>query len=143
MITFRLNYFLTATFLFFLEVLIALFAHDQIIRPYIGDLLVVILIYSCIKSFLDWPVAHTAWSVLIFAYLIESLQYFNFLSYLGLEHSEGANIILGNSFSWMDILAYTLGIFILIRTEHFLLKQKTLKKTSITIHLNKQGCHFS
>ncbi|MFT5385169.1 MAG: hypothetical protein ACI81W_002574, partial [Saprospiraceae bacterium] len=37
-------------FLFLIEVGIAVFIQDRIIRPYIGDLLVVILIYCFIRS---------------------------------------------------------------------------------------------
>jgi len=54
--TFNTKYFLLAFALFFVEVYIALYVHDDIIRPYIGDVLVVILIetvakYSFKKSF--------------------------------------------------------------------------------------------
>jgi hypothetical protein len=135
MITFRLKYFFPATFLFLVEVLIALFVHDRIVRPYVGDVLVVILIYCVVKSFLDCPVLYAAWSVLIFAYLVETLQYFNVLVYLGLAHSKSANIIVGNSFSWMDILAYTLGISIVLGTERFLFKHKTFRKTSVPLFI--------
>lgn len=53
----RLNktYLILTIFLFVIEVLIALFVHDNFIRPYVGDVLVVILIYCFVKSFLDLP----------------------------------------------------------------------------------------
>ena len=52
MLTFNLKYFLFALALFMIEVLIALFVHDSFIRPYLGDFLVVILIYCAVRTFI-------------------------------------------------------------------------------------------
>jgi len=51
-----------------------------------------------------------AWSVLIFAYAVEIAQYFNIVGLLGLSGNRSAEIIIGTSFSWEDMLAYTLGV---------------------------------
>lgn len=117
MLNFNLNYFILTVVLFITEVLIAIFVHDSIIRPYVGDLLVVILLYSAVRSFLSSSVFITAISVLIFSYVIECLQYFQIVQRLGLESSQIANIIIGNYFAWMDILAYTLGILLVLMAE--------------------------
>ncbi|HXH99737.1 MAG TPA: DUF2809 domain-containing protein [Sphingobacteriaceae bacterium] len=117
MLTFKLNYFVLTLVLFITEVIIALLAHDDIIRPYIGDLLVVILLYCFVKSFLNLPVKTTAISVLFFSYLIEILQYFTIVKHLGLGSSNIANLIIGNYFTWVDILAYTLGILMVFGIE--------------------------
>ena len=114
MFKFQLKYFILAAILFLVEVLIALFVHDNFIRPFVGDVLVVILIYCFIKSFLNSPVVITAIAVLLFAYLIEVLQYFKIVNILGLQNSNLARIIIGTSFEWTDILAYTLGIGLVI-----------------------------
>ena len=100
-----------------LEILIALFAHDSIVRPYMGDLLVVILIYCFVKSFVNTPVFLTAVSVLLFSYTIEILQYFKIINLLGLQHSGIARVIIGTSFEWIDLLAYTAGITIVLFVE--------------------------
>lgn len=116
MFSFNKHYFGLTLLLFVTEVLIALYAHDQIIRPYAGDLLIVIFLYCLVKTFLNAPVRAVAISVLLFSYLLEVSQYFNLIHHLGLEDSKIAPLILGNSFSWIDMLAYTLGtavIFIL------------------------------
>ena len=44
-------YFFAALLLFLVELVIALYVKDNFVRPYLGDLLVVILIYCCLKSF--------------------------------------------------------------------------------------------
>lgn len=121
-------YFISALLLFVTEVLIALFVHDQFIRPYIGDFLVVILIYCFVKSFLNTPVVPTAVGVLLFAYTVELLQYFRIVEVLGLQHSRAARIIIGSSFEWQDLLAYTLGILVVVLVEK---SNKPFQKSSL------------
>lgn len=106
MLRFNKTYFLLTIILFCIEVIIALFVHDNFIRPYFGDVLVVILIYCFIQTFFNWSKTKTAIYVLIFAFLIETLQYFNFISFLGLENNRLAKTVIGNSFSFHDLLAY-------------------------------------
>ncbi len=103
-------YFTLTMLIFTTEVLIAVFLHDAFIRPYVGDFLVVILIYCFVRSFLQAPVVPVALSVLAFSYVVETLQYFKVVELLGLKHSRIANIVIGNYFAWSDIIAYTLGI---------------------------------
>ena len=107
---FNKNYFIIAILILLIEIIIALYIHDNFIRPYVGDFLVVILIYCFLKSFLNIPVLPTAISVLVFSYIVETLQYFKLVDKLGLQHSKLARIVIGTSFEWIDILAYTLGI---------------------------------
>jgi hypothetical protein len=123
---FRFNktYFFLAVLLFLTEVLIALFLNDDFIRPYVGDYLVVILIYCFCMSFVSVPVWKPALATLLFSYLIETLQYFNLVAMLGLQKSRLANIVIGNSFAWADLVAYTLGIFTVIGIEYLLLIYK-------------------
>ena len=110
-------YFFAFILLLITEILIALFVHDAIVRPYIGDLFVVILIYCFIKSFLSIQATKTALAVLAFAFTIELLQYFNIVHHLGLQHSKLARIIIGTSFSWNDLLAYTAGFALIVVFE--------------------------
>lgn len=126
---FKLNviYLVFTIILFTIEILIAKFAHDEIIRPYIGDLLVVILIYCFVKSLLNTPFFYTAIAVLIFSYLVETLQYFDIVTKLGLAHSKFARIIIGTSFAWIDMAAYTVGIAIVIGIELFMNNKKNAK----------------
>jgi len=117
MFKFQWRYFVLALFLFLIEVLIASYMHDKIIRPYVGDLLVVILLYCLLKSFVNISVLKAAIFVLLFSYIVEFLQYLNLIKYLGLQKSRLANIILGNYFEWIDLLAYTFGIAIVVLVE--------------------------
>ncbi len=117
MITFNKTYFSIAILIFIVEILIALYVHDEIIRPYIGDVLVVILIYCFIKSFLKLPVFPVALFVLLFSFSVEFLQYLQIVEKLGLQNSKIARTVIGTSFAWIDILCYIVGIAIVLIAE--------------------------
>ncbi|MES2576132.1 MAG: DUF2809 domain-containing protein [Bacteroidota bacterium] len=123
MLQFNRTYFAFTIFLFLLETVIALFVHDNFIRPYFGDFLVVMLLYCFLKSFLNVSVWAAAGLVLLFSFAIEIAQYFNMVEKLGLQHYKIAKVVLGNSFAWMDLLAYVLGILVVISIEKFTLKR--------------------
>ena len=119
MLTFNKNYFSIFILVLTIETLIALYVHDTFVRPYLGDVLVVILIYCFVKSFLKLQVITTALAVLIFAFTIELLQYLNIVEKLGLEKSKLARTVIGTSFSLIDLLTYVVGIIIVIVVEKY------------------------
>ncbi|WP_373511565.1 DUF2809 domain-containing protein [Persicitalea sp.] len=123
MLIFNKKYFLLTIILFLIEVFIALYVHDNFIRPFFGDFLVVILVYCFIRSFLSISVIAASILALLFSYFVEILQYLNIVETLGLQKSKLARTVLGTSFAWEDIVAYTLGIVFVILVE---------KKTSRT-----------
>jgi hypothetical protein len=115
---FNKTYFRLTIILFLIEVAIALFIKDRFIRPYLGDVLVVILIYCFVKSLVKISVHKAAVLVLLFAFCIEILQYINIVQKLKLQHNTVAKTVIGTSFSWEDILAYLAGILIVIAVEN-------------------------
>ena len=123
MLTFNKNYFGLFVLLFCIEVLIALFVHDDFVRPYLGDFFVVILIYCFIKSFIRLTVLEAAVSVMLFAFTTEFLQFLNIVEVLHLEKNKIAKTVLGTSFSWMDMLMYVIGIAIVLLVEKWLRKK--------------------
>ncbi|MCL2508055.1 MAG: DUF2809 domain-containing protein [Oscillospiraceae bacterium] len=101
----------TAAFLILLltEVLIALYVHDDFIRPYFGDVLVVILIYFFVRIFFtEWPRLLPLY-VFLFAAAVEGLQYISFVERIGLAGNAFFATVLGTSFSWWDMLCYAAG----------------------------------
>ncbi|MDI1305048.1 MAG: DUF2809 domain-containing protein [bacterium] len=124
MLAFNKNYFSLAILFFCIEVLIALFVNDSFIRPYLGDVLVVILIYCFLKSFLQLPVLTVAIFVLIFSFTIEFLQFINIVEKLHLERSKIARTVIGTSFSWIDLLTYIVGIAIVLVVEKYWFKKE-------------------
>jgi hypothetical protein len=126
MLTFKQKPFIIFALLFLTEVMIAIFMHDAIIRPFFGDFLAVITLYYLLKSFLKLSNLTLVLSSLCFAYFLETLQYFDFLTYLGLKQHKIIAIVLGTSFGWGDILAYTSGALFVIFSEKQLKNQVIL-----------------
>lgn len=117
MFKFNLRYFLLTILLFVVEVLIALFLNDPIIRPYGGDVLVVMLVYCFVKSFADFPVIPTTVGVLLFAFGIEILQYLRLVELLGWQDNKLATTLIGYSFSWVDMVCYVIGAGLILFFE--------------------------
>lgn len=117
---FHKTYFLLFVLIFITEVLIALYVHDDFIRPYFGDVLVVILIYCFVKAFLKIRTLTAAVGVLLFAFLVETLQYFKIIEVLGLEKVKLARVVIGTSFAWMDIWCYIAGFASILLAEYLL-----------------------
>ena len=116
---FKLNrtYLVLSVILLVVEFIIGIFMHDDYIRPFGGDFLVVMLIYCFIKSFVKCDVNYTALGVLLFAFVIEWSQRIQLINMLNLQHSPIARLILGTDFAWTDMLMYTLGIMLVWLTE--------------------------
>jgi len=103
--------------LFAIEAGIAMFLHDAIVRPYVGDVLVVALIYCVVRSLTDMRILVATSGTLAFSFIIEFLQSQNLVVRLGLEKSAIARAVLGTSFSWKDMAMYVLGAVLVIAVE--------------------------
>lgn len=125
MLKIRFNYkaFIIFLLIFVIEVVIALYVNDRIIRPYAGDVLVVMLMYYFIKSFIQTKHTFIVIGVLAFAYLVELGQYMGLVEILGLANNKVACVVIGSSFSWVDMGAYSLGASIC-----YLIDKKTAKE---------------
>lgn len=99
---------------FLIEAFIAAFVRDQFIRPFVGDVLVIILMYLFIKSFIKRPMPLLPIYLWIFAILVEVGQYFNLVERLGLQDSKLYKVIMGTTFDIKDIVCYTVGAIILL-----------------------------
>lgn len=116
---FKPYYFYWFIVLFLVEVFIAIYVRDDFIRPYVGDVLVVGLIYAFVRAFFKIAILNAAMGTLAFAYLVEILQYFKIVEVLGLESSVLARTVIGTTFSWKDLVAYSVGVVLLLGFEWF------------------------
>lgn len=109
----RLIYAAITLILLVTEVLIALFVHDAFIRPYIGDVLVVVVIYTFIRIFIPEKCRLLPFFVFLFAAGVEALQYFEIVELLGLGNNRFFRILIGSVFDFNDILCYGVGCLLL------------------------------
>ena len=93
--------------IFLLELYIGLYVKDAIIRPYLGDILVIPLIFSFINIFIKVN-NKILIKVVFFAIIIEILQYFKIVDLLQI-HNKILRIIIGSTYDIKDILCYIIG----------------------------------
>lgn len=106
----KLYYFLGFIFLLVIEILIAKFVADDFVRPYLGDFLVVILIYCFLMAISRISVIKGLMLVLFFSFTVEFFQLVNIVKTLQYQPPKVVMLVLGSSFSVWDLLAYSLGI---------------------------------
>lgn len=99
--------------LFFIEVLIAVYVHDSLIRPYVGDILVVIVLYCFVRIWIPDKVRLLPVYIFLFAAGEELLQYFDLVHRLGLEQHVFLRVLIGSVFDLKDIGCYGAGCAVL------------------------------
>lgn len=125
------------TLLLAVEVCIALFVHDAFVRPYLGDVLVIVLLYCFCRGPLK---CKGKWLVTIVATLgavAEMLQYFCLADRLGLDHSSPLRIILGSTFDPADLGCYLAGGLVLTFWE---IKERNKNTVVPLLCLIAKGC---
>ena len=105
----RFSYFLIFCSLMAVEVCIALFVHDSFIRPYVGDMLVTLLLCCMARVVISDQVRLLPLYVFLFAACVEIGQCFDVVALLGVEDNRLISIALGRTFSWLDLVCYAIG----------------------------------
>ena len=105
----RVGYALATAVVFAIELVIALFVHDAVIRPYIGDSLAVVLVYLGLRAVSPLPVRTAIIAAFLIACAIEFGQYVHLIDRLHLRHQMWARFLLGGSFDLKDFAAYAVG----------------------------------
>ena len=113
----RIAYGVATVGLFLVELLIALFVHDRFIRPYVGDVLVVVLLYTFVRIFLPEGIRLLPLYIFLFAAGVQVLQYFRIAEVLGLSDNRILSVVIGSVFDWKDIVCYGVGCGILFVYE--------------------------
>lgn len=109
----RIKYLITFTILLCIEVLIAICVHDTFIRPYVGDLLVVVVLYCIVRVIIPDKYRLIPFWIFVFAAFIECLQYLKWVERLGIENNAFFRILMGATFDWKDIVCYGIGCILL------------------------------
>ena len=105
----RIYYMILTVILLVVEVLIALFVHDRFVRPYVGDVLVVVVICAFLRIWIPDSIWLLPLYVFLFATGVEILQYFDLVELLGVEGNVFLRTLIGTSFDGKDILCYAAG----------------------------------
>lgn len=107
----RLPYIVLLMILIAVEVVIALTQHDNILRYYGGDTIVVWAVYCLFQSISGGKNNHYAVhiGVMLFAFLVELLQLIHFVDLIGLGDIQFFRTLIGTSFAAEDLIAYAVG----------------------------------
>lgn len=123
----RLTYILLFIAILAAEVLIALFVRDNFIRPYVGDMLVTVVICLFLRGFTPLKTKLLALFVFMFSAAVEIGQYFDFVALIGLSDNRFFSVLLGRTFSLADIICYGIGCIVFFAAEELLMKRKTVR----------------
>lgn len=109
----RIKYLIIFTILLCIEILIAICVHDTFIRPYVGDLLVVVVLYCIVRVIIPDKYRLIPLWIFVSAAFIECLQYLKWVERLGIENNAFLRILMGATFDWKDIVCYGIGCILL------------------------------
>ena len=109
----RIKYIIFTIILLVIEILIGVFVHDNFIRPYIGDVLVVAVIYTFLRIFIPEKVKLLPLWIFVFAFIIELLQLIDIVGILGIEKGSLIAIIIGSTFDLKDVICYGVGCILI------------------------------
>ena len=113
----RIFFGLSALLLLGTEVLIALFVHDGFVRPYLGDILVVILLYCLVRCITPTRIPLLPLWLFLFAAAVETGQALQLVDWLGWREYPLLRTIVGTAFSWWDMLCYAVGCLLCVLPE--------------------------
>ncbi len=116
----RITYGVLFGVLFLAELFIALFVHDGFVRPYIGDVLVTILLCCLCRTVIPKGVSALPMYVFAFAAFVELLQYINIVRLLGFENNTLVSTVVGTTFSFADLLCYAVGCIVFYGLERLI-----------------------
>ena len=119
----RLPYIIITAVIFITEFLIAVYVHDDIIRPYVGDVLVTALLCTLVRSIYIKPIPKLWLWVFAFSIFVEATQYFRLADLLGIAN-KAVRIIMGGSFSFLDIVCYFVGCLAFFLIEEWVKRRK-------------------
>ena len=127
----RIGWTIAFAVLLAVEVLIALFVRDNFLRPYGGDVLVVILLHCLVRIL--WPRGLTLLPLWVFllAAGVELLQLFHFIEWIGLGDSALAKTLFGTTFSVVDLICYLVGCVACAAFEVLLCRVRSKTRQSL------------
>lgn len=122
--TLRLWFLCGGAALLITEVLIALFVQDRFVRPYLGDVLVVVLLYCFVRVAVPVGLRGLPLYLLVVAAVVEFGQYLDILSLIGVGANSPLRIVFGTSFAWADLVCYAAGAALCAGIDRLIQKRR-------------------
>lgn len=119
----RIIYSVAFLLIFATEIFIALYVRDDFIRPYVGDMLVTVLICCFVRVLIPEKFRVAPLLVFLFSLLVEIGQYFDFVKLLGLDNNAFISTLFGRTFSVTDIICYGIGCAVFAVLDYIIKKK--------------------
>ncbi len=100
------------------EIAIAYFHFHDLVRGFLGDVLVIPLCYTLLRSFTKLTIKKAIIFVLLFAFAVEFAQLFKIANLLNIQNRI-AQIMVGSTFDPLDLLAYVIGVIPILFIEKY------------------------
>lgn len=114
----RLCYAVLAILILAVEIIIAKYAKG-FVRGSVGDILVVVLIFSIVRTIVpDIATRTLPLYVFLFSCFVELLQLFRFVELIGVQNNPILSTAIGGTFSFLDLLCYAVGSVICFAVEY-------------------------
>ena len=117
------RYFIIFILFLVTEIAIALFHFHRFVRGFVGDVLVIPLVYTFLRVITKLSFKTALLATLIIALVVEIIQAFPVLEMLSID-SEVLKTIAGTTFDWKDLVAYACGGALIFITEKMSAKPK-------------------
>lgn len=98
------------------EVAIAVFHFHRFVRGFLGDVLVVPLMYTFLRALFTFSWKTALHLTFFFAVAVELIQWSQITTHLGVRNKI-VDLVLGNTFDPWDLLAYTVGYLAILLIE--------------------------
>lgn len=105
------------------EIYIGMYVHDSFVRPYLGDVLVVILLWALVRILIPNKVVWLSGAILIFSVLVELSQLIPLVDLLGIKNRL-IRVLMGTSFAYGDLFAYAAGCAVTAVVDIMLFRKK-------------------
>jgi hypothetical protein len=124
----KIPYLLLSIISFLFCVFIVLFFSDSpFIRGFLGDAVIVILLFNSIKIFFNFENLKLSVVLILFSYCIEFTQYIKIIPLFGFKENLLTRIIFGSVYDPLDLLAYTFGGISAYFIDRFFISSRRLQ----------------
>jgi len=114
---FHRGYALAALLVFAVEVGIALYVRDRFVRPVLGEVLAVVLVYLGLRAVRPIAVRPAALAALAIGCAVEFSQFLGLADLLGLAPGSHWRTVIGSQFDTRDLIAYAAGALAILLVE--------------------------
>ena len=123
----RLAFLLIFLLLVISEFIIGIYFHDDFVRPFVGDVIIAVVLYTFVRIFFPEKLYWLSAAVFVFCAAVEFSQIIPLCDLIGVKNNF-LRILMGVSFAWEDIICYAVGCIITAVYDVFLFRRQSSEK---------------